>query len=266
MVATPDDKAPLIEHLVELRQRLLYSVLAILAGFLIAFTFAEDIFAILVKPLRDITGPQGKMIYTGLHEAFFTYIKVSFFTGLFGASPIILNQLWMFVAPGLYQHEKRAFFPFLVLTPALFFIGGLFCYSLVLPLAFQFFLSYVTESIEALPRLAEYLSLVISMMFAFGIAFEIPLLLVLLIRIGVISSQSLVQKRRYAIVGVFILAGILTPPDPYSQTLLAIPMLGMYELAIIGGRMIERSLAKKRQAEEEAEAKAQAEAAKEEEN
>lgn len=245
MVSHPDDKAPLIEHLIELRQRLLYSVLAILAGFLISFAFAEDIFAILVKPLRDITGPGGKMIYTGLHEAFFTYIKVSFFSGLFLASPIILGQMWMFIAPGLYQHEKRAFFPFLVFTPLLFFIGGIFCYSLVLPLAFQFFLSYVTESIEALPRLAEYLSLVISMMFAFGLAFEVPLFLVLLIRIGVITTATLVAKRRYAIVGVFILAGILTPPDPYSQTLLAIPMLGMYELAILGGRLIERSLAAK---------------------
>ncbi len=244
------DKAPLIEHLVELRNRLMVSVLTILVAFLLCYTISEQIFAFLVRPLREIIGPEAKMIYTGLHEAFFTYLKVSFFAGLFLALPVIMVQFWRFVAPGLYQHEQKAFLPFLILTPFLFFLGGGLAYQFVFPLAFKFFLAFATPTIEALPSLREYLSLVIKLIFAFGLVFELPVALVLLIKSGAVTTAGLVDKRKYNIVGAFVVAALLTPPDPFTQVFLALPILGMYEISIILGRRVERRRAE-REAEEE---------------
>lgn len=240
MTAHLSDKAPLLEHLIELRNRLMVSVLAILVGFLACYAFSEQIFFFLVRPLRQVLGPETRMIYTGLHEAFLTYMKVSFFAGLFLAVPVILFQFWGFVAPGLYENERRVFLPFLIVTPILFFLGGGLAYQFIFPLAFQFFLGFSTPGIEALPSISEYLSLVITLVFAFGLVSELPVGLLLLIKVGVLSTESLVSKRRYMIVGAFVVAAILTPPDPFSQIFLALPMMGMYEISIILGRRIER--------------------------
>lgn len=236
-----DNKAPLLEHLLELRKRLTISVLAILVGFLGCYGFAEEIFAFLVQPLRQILGPDARMIYTGLHEAFFTYLKVSFFAGLFLAIPVIFIQFWKFVAPGLYDHEKQTFLPFLIITPVLFFLGGGLAYQFVFPLAFKFFLGFATPTIEALPSIKEYLALVIKLMFAFGLVFELPVGLLLLIKTGAISTKGLMEKRKYSIVIAFVAAALLTPPDPFTQVFLAIPIMAMYEISIFLGRRIERN-------------------------
>ncbi len=180
------------------------------------------------------------MIYTGLHEAFFTYIKVSFFAGLFLALPVVFTQMWLFIAPGLYQHERRAILPFLLISPLLFFFGAALAYQYIFPLAFKFFLGFQAPSIEALPRIAEYLSLVIKLIFAFGIAFQLPVALLLMVKAGIVRTESLVQKRKYNIVLAFTAAAILTPPDPFTQVFLALPLLALYEISIIGGRMIEK--------------------------
>ncbi|MBF0462689.1 MAG: twin-arginine translocase subunit TatC [Magnetococcales bacterium] len=243
MTASPDEKMPLLEHLIELRNRLLISVLAILVGFLVCYCFSESIFAFLVRPLRKILGPDARMIYTGLHEAFLTYMKVAFFAGLFLAVPVILTQFWRFVAPGLYEDERKTFLPFLIMTPVLFFMGGGLAYEFIFPLAFQFFLGFSSPTIEALPSISSYLSLVITLIFAFGLVAELPVGLLLLIKAGIISTAGLVEKRRYNIVVVFIVAAILTPPDPFSQIFLALPMLAMYEISIILGRRIEKKRA-----------------------
>ncbi|MBF0145129.1 MAG: twin-arginine translocase subunit TatC [Magnetococcales bacterium] len=236
-----DDKAPLLDHLIELRRRIANSVLAVLAGFIVCYSFAEEVFAFLVAPLRQVLGPDAKMIYTGLHEAFFTYMKVSFYAGLFLAVPVILSQLWLFVAPGLYKHEKKFFMPFLFITPILFFAGGALAYEFVFPLAFKFFLSFASPEIEALPSLKEYLSLVMTLIFSFGLVFELPVGILLLIKAGAVSTASLVAKRKYFIVFAFIAGGILTPPDPFSQIMLAVPILLLYEVSIILGRYLEKS-------------------------
>jgi sec-independent protein translocase protein TatC len=238
-----DSKMPLLDHLIELRNRLVVSVLAVLVGFIVCYVFSEPIFEFLVRPLRKILGPDARMIYTGLHEAFFTYMKVAFFAGLFLAVPVVLTQFWHFVAPGLYEDERRAFLPFLVMTPILFFLGGGLAYEFVFPLAFQFFLGFASPTIEALPSISAYLSLVITLIFAFGLVAEMPLGLLLLIKAGLVSTTWLVDKRRYNIVVVFVVAAILTPPDPFSQIFLALPMLAMYEISILLGRRIEKKRA-----------------------
>ena len=252
MLTGPEDKAPLVEHLVELRQRLIIAIGAIFGIFCLILLggFDEAIFAFLVQPLRKVAGPDVKMVYLGLHHAFYIYMKVSLFAAFFLASPIILIQIWRFVAPGLYQHERNTVLPFLIATPVLFFLGGALAYFFVLPLAFQFFLSYTSPSIESLPAMPDYLSLVMTFLFAFGLSFELPVFLLLLISAGFLSTEKLVQVRRYQIVMVFIVAGILTPPDPFSQILLAVPLLLLYEVSIFTGRILEK---RRKEREEQAE-------------
>ncbi|MBT3789644.1 MAG: twin-arginine translocase subunit TatC [Alphaproteobacteria bacterium] len=251
---------PLLEHLVELRTRLMYAAGGFLAAFLVCFYFANPMFDFLVEPLAGIWEGEAdrRMIYTALHEKFFTNIKVAFFAAAFISFPIIAGQIWMFVAPGLYKNEKSAFLPFLIATPLLFLMGASLVYYFVMPVAWQFFASFQSLGaegalpIELLPKVGEYLSLVMRLIFAFGISFELPVLMTLLARVGIVNSEGLKKKRRYAIVAAFAAAAILTPPDPLSQISLAIPIILLYEISIISARMIEKKR-EKQNAEEDAE-------------
>ena len=251
------NRMPLLAHLVELRQRLLYSFVALAVAFVACYLVSEQIYGFLVKPLADIFEGQEnrRLIATGLTETFFTYLKVSFFAAVCLSFPLITGQLWAFVAPGLYRNEKRAFLPFLLATPVLFMLGASLVYYLIFPLAWRFFLSFETAGgegmlpIEAELRVGEYLSLVMKLILAFGISFQLPVLLMLMARVGLATSAGLAAKRKYAIVITFLVAAFLTPPDIISQIGLGLPILMLYEISIIGTKIVEK---KRAQAREEA--------------
>mgnify|MGYP001331833499 CR=1 FL=1 len=236
-------------HFVELRSRLIKSIIFILLIFVISYTFAEQIYNFLVSPyanaVQDDTISR-RLIFTALHETFITYLKVAFFAAVFLGSPILIIQIYKFIAPGLYKNEKKAILPYLIFTPILFLLGGVLVYYLVMPLAIKFFLSFETMgSNTSLPiqleaKVNEYLSLIMRLIFAFGISFQLPILLNLLARIGVVNSNYLKKTRRYVIVIIFTVAAILTPPDPITQIGLAIPLLLLYELSIITVKFTEQ--------------------------
>jgi len=248
-----ETQAPLLDHLIELRARLLRAFLALAVAFGVCFYFAQDILAFLVQPLKN--AGQDKLIYTKLYGQFFVELKVALWAAFFLAFPIIANQLWAFVAPGLYAKEKKAFLPFLLATPVLFVAGGALAYYVVMPTAFHWFLGFQGTPggvrIEALPNSEDYLGLVMQFILAFGLSFLLPVLLLLLNRAGIVSRAQLVGARRYAIVVVFIVAAVATPPDVVSQLMLAIPLLLLFEGALAVMWFTERKDARHK-AEEEA--------------
>lgn len=239
----------LTTHMMELRKRILWCFVAIAASTAICYLLREPIYGFLVRPLADAMGDEGtqRLIYTGLTEAFFTYLRVAFFAGCFLSFPIILTQIWMFVAPGLYKKERGVFMPYLVATPVLFFLGGALVYYLLIPVAWEFFLSFQSNGENtALPiqleaKVGEYLDLIMTLIFAFGLSFQLPVLLALLAHAGILGADALRAARKYAIVAIFILAAIITPPDVFSQLALAIPLCGLYELSILLVARIEKA-------------------------
>jgi sec-independent protein translocase protein TatC len=241
-----DSRAPLLEHLVELRRRLLWSFASLGVAFALCFYYARPIFAFLVQPL--LRAGQGKIIYTDIFEAFFAEVKVAFFAAIMLSFPILALQLWQFVAPGLYAKEKRAFLPFLIMTPVLFLTGASLAYFVAMPLALHFLLGYQGDiggiQQEALPAVGNYLNFVTKFLFGFGVAFLLPVLLMLLERAGIVTRTQLKAGRRYAIVGAFAVAAVLTPPDVVSQLMLALPLIVLYELALIGILLTERRRAR----------------------
>lgn len=251
-------RMPLVDHLTELRKRLLYSLVAFVVLFFACFYFAGTFFNFLVEPLAQVwEGQEGRqLIYTALTEKFFTEIKVAFFAAAFLSFPILAAQIWIFVAPGLFKREKLAFLPFLIATPILFFAGGLFVYYILLPVAWQFFASFEQLAgdgelaITLVPKVNEYLSLVMRLIFAFGMSFELPVCLLILVKVGITTPAGLRKKRRYAIVVAFIAAAVLTPPDPLSQLALALPIILLYESSIL----IAVYMMRKRDSEDAAEA------------
>ena len=238
-----------VGHLTELRSRLVKSFIYLFIFFIICYFFAENIYRFLVEPYADAVrndGTNRRLIFTALHETFITYLKVAFFTAIFVTSPIILTQIWKFIAPGLYKDEKRALLPYLIATPTLFLLGGMLVYYLVMPLAIKFFLTFETSiQVTSLPiqleaKVNEYLSLIMRLIFAFGISFQLPVLLSLLARVGFIDSEYLKKRRKYVVIIIFAVAAILTPPDPITQIGLGIPLLILYELSILSVKIIEK--------------------------
>lgn len=246
--ASVDTPQPLLNHLLELRQRLIYSLVGFFGAFILCYAYAEDIFQFLVRPLATLLHEKGprRLIYTGLTEAFLTYIKVAAFAAAFLSFPIIASQLWMFIAPGLYRKERKVFIPLLTATPILFLLGAAFAYYVIFPTAYAFFLSFeIPGSTGQLPiqleaKVNEYLSFVMRLIFAFGISFELPVLLTLLANVDMVSSQGLIAKWRLAVVGIFIVAAIITPPDMLSMVGLAIPLIVLYGFSILMIKWVER--------------------------
>ena len=243
-----DTPMPLLDHLLELRRRLMWSIGAFMICFLLCYHFSDIIFSWLAEPLASVLEAQGggkRLIYTHLTEAFFTYIKVAFFGAACISFPVVAGQLWMFVAPGLYRSEKRAFAPFLLATPILFTAGASLAYFFIFPVAWKFFASFQTTTgagglpIELEPKVGEYLDLVMKLIFAFGVAFQLPVALSLLAQVGIVTSAGLRKYRRYALVGNFVVAAVLAPPDVITQVGLALPLMLLYEMSIIAAKIVE---------------------------
>ena len=238
-----------VDHLTELRSRLIKSFIYLFICFIVSYFFSENIYRFLVEPYAEAVKDDQtnrRLIFTALHETFIVYLKVAFFTAIFVTSPLILTQVWKFIAPGLYKNEKRALLPYLIATPTLFLLGGMLVYYLVMPLAIKFFLTFETSAqVTSLPiqleaKVNEYLSLIMRLIFAFGISFQLPVLLSLLARVGFIDSEYLKKRRKYVVVIIFAVAAILTPPDPITQIGLAIPLLLLYELSILTVKFTEK--------------------------
>ena len=259
-----ETRAPLLDHLIELRTRIVRALVALGVGFAICLYFADDILGLLVYPLKQaFPNGQGQLIFTKLPEVFFVELKVALFAGFFVSFPVIANQMWAFIAPGLYAREKKAFLPFLLATPVLFTAGASLAYFLVMPTAFKFFLGFGGTAgglkVEALPSAGEYLNLVMQFILGFGVTFLLPVLLLLLHRAGIVSRAQMVAARRYVIVAIFVVAAIVTPPDPGSQIILALPLLLLFEASLVLMRFQEKAVEADKLAREAEEAAAAAE-------
>ncbi len=251
MTDTPEDEIndqemPLLEHLAELRKRLIWSGLTFIIAFIVCFHFAPRIYEFLAAPLAhalEARGQKPELIYTALYEAFFTYVKVAVFAAAFVSFPVVAAQVWLFVAPGLYKRERRALLPFLIVTPILFFAGGALAYYVFFPVAWKFFLSFQTMGggvdIQILAKVSDYLDIVMKLIFAFGLAFELPVLLTLLGKVGIVSSGALRKYRRYAYVGCFVAAAIMAPPDVPSQVLMAGLLIFLFEISVFSVKLVD---------------------------
>ncbi|AOL24373.1 sec-independent protein translocase protein TatC [Erythrobacter litoralis] len=260
-----ETRAPLLDHLIELRTRLVRSVIALVIGFAVCLYFADPILGFLVQPLKDaFPEGEGQLIFTKLPEIFFVELKVALFAGFMVSFPIIANQLWAFIAPGLYAREKKAFLPFLIATPVLFVSGAALAYYVVMPTAFRWFLGFGGEAgglaVQALPAAGDYLSLVMQFILAFGVTFLLPVLLMLLHRAGIVTRAQLAGARRYVIVGVVAIAAVVTPPDPGSQVILAVPLLLLFEGSLLLMRLQERAGGKREKGPEAGAISAEADA------
>ena len=244
-----EKKSTVSEHLIELRSRLLKSIIFLIIAFIICYIFSDKIYNFLVDPYAQVVKGDGhnrRLIFTALHETFLTYLKLAFFAAFFFSCPLILMQIWKFVAPGLYKNEKLALLPFLIATPILFLLGGMLVYYLIMPLAIKFFLSFETSAINgSLPiqleaKVNEYLSLIMRLILAFGISFQLPVFLTLLAKVGFITSEYLKTRRKYVVIIIFSIAAVLTPPDPITQIGLALPLLLLYEISIFTVKIVEK--------------------------
>ncbi len=244
-----DDKQPFMGHLAELRKRLVICAIAVGIGFGVSYIFSERLFAFLVRPLKKVLPPDSNLIFTSLPEMFITYLKVALIAGIILVIPVIFYQFWLFVSPALYQREKKYVVPFVVFSSILFVAGALFGYFIVFPYGFKFFMGFATEEIHALPSVKQYFSFAVKLLFAFGVVFEMPVAVLFLTKIGLVNPISMKKYRKFALLSSFILSAILTPPDVATQTMMALPIIILYELSII----ISRSVWKKKEeaAEEE---------------
>ena len=237
---TIDDKQPFLSHLEELRRRLVFCAIAIGIGFIICYIFSKQLFSFLILPLTKVLPPDSQLIFTNLPEMFITYIKVALIAGIILAIPVIFYQLWMFLAPALYQKEKGYFIPFVLFSSILFVAGALFGYFIVFPYGFKFFMSFATEDIQALPSVKQYFSFAIRLLLAFGLVFEMPVVVLFMTKIGLITPDLMKKYRKFAVLSSFILSAILTPPDVATQIMMALPIIILYEVSIIISRVIYR--------------------------
>lgn len=242
-----EEKQPFLAHLTELRNRLLVAVVALGIALILTYSYKEEIFGLLMRPMVAVMPKGSSFIFTSVTEAFMAYFKLSVVSAVFVSSPVILYELWMFVAPGLYEKEKRYMFPFIIFGSALFVVGALFCYFLVMPFLFRFFIAFGADFIVPMPSLSDYIGLAIKLLIMFGLMFELPLLVYYLARIGVVRYETLARKRRYALLIIFVVSAVVTPPEVVSQLLMVVPLYGLYEVSIL----IARLFGKRKKAEEE---------------
>ena len=250
---TDDDKQPFLGHLEELRKRLVACAIAVGVGFVASYAFSERLFQVLILPLKAVMPAGERLIFTNLPEMFFTYLKVAFLSGILLVAPFIFYQLWMFVAPGLYRNEKKFVIPFVITSTILFVGGSLFGYFVVFPFGFKFFIGFSNEYVKALPSVKEYFSFAIKLLFAFGLVFELPVVIFFLTKMGIVTPEVLRKKRKYAILLTFVLGAILTPPDVITQCMMAVPLILLYEIGILVSVMARKKKEEKLKAEEAAE-------------
>jgi sec-independent protein translocase protein TatC len=251
---TDDEKQPFLSHLEELRKRLVACAIAVGVGFVVSYFFSERLFQLLIMPLKAVMPEGDRLIFTNLPEMFFTYLKVAFLSGILVMAPFIFYQLWMFVAPGLYRHEKKYVIPFVVASTILFVGGSLFGYFVVFPFGFKFFIGFSNEYVKALPSVKEYFSFAIKLLFAFGMAFELPVVIFFLTKMGLVTPETLRKKRKYAILLTFVVGAILTPPDVITQCMMAVPLILLYETGILVAVIARKKKEERLQKEQEEEA------------